>query len=136
MKKYIFYYLTLVTLFGCSNASSNKANAVTGSAVNDNLAAVAKEINKRCPIIVDESTRMDSASVYNEFMITYYYTVHTVANKEVDLQKFKTSMETAMLQKYKTDPQLAIYRDNKIAIAYDYKDKAGDFLCYFICSDK
>jgi accessory colonization factor AcfC len=53
----------------------------------------------------------------------------------VDLKKFKTSMETSMTEKYKTDPQLAIYRDNNIAIAYDYKDKAGDFLCYFICGN-
>ncbi|NOT92031.1 hypothetical protein [Ferruginibacter sp.] len=45
-------------------------------------------------------------------------------------------METSMNEKYKTDPQLAIYRDNNIAIAYDYKDKAGDFLCYFICDKK
>ena len=133
--------IALVALFAafwlssCTNAASNKTS-LTGSAVNQNLYAVAKEINKKCPMPTDENTRMDSASVYNEYMITYHYTVHTVNNKEVDLKKFKTSMETSMAEKYKTDPQLAIYRDNNIAIAYDYKDKAGDFLCYFICDKK
>jgi accessory colonization factor AcfC len=85
---------------------------------------------------VDENTRMDSTTVYNEFMITYYYTIHTVNSKDLDLAKFKTSMETAMNAKYKTDPQLAVYRDNNIAIAYDYKDKNGEFLSYFICGSK
>ena len=120
-------------MYSCSNAPKNNSGA--GTVVNQNLFAVAKEINKKCPMPTDENTRMDSASVYNEFMITYHYTVHTVSNKEVDLKKFKTSMETTMSAKYKTDPQLAIYRDNNIAIAYDYKDKAGDFLCYFICGN-
>jgi hypothetical protein len=133
MKKLIFSISIIITLFGCNNAPSNKAGGVASSAVNQNLYAVAKEINKKCPMPIDENTRMDSASVYNEFMITYHYTVHTISNKEVDLKKFKTNMETAMAEKYTTDPQLAVYRDNKIAVAYDYKDKAGDYLCYFIC---
>lgn len=133
MKKLIFSISIIITLFSCANAPSNKTGGVASSAVNQNLFAVAKEINKKCPMATDENTRMDSASVYNEFMITYHYTVHTISNKEVDLKKFKTNMETAMAAKYTTDPQLAVYRDNKIAVAYDYKDKAGDYLCYFIC---
>ncbi len=133
MKNCITAVLLSCLLGGCFNASPKTGNAATGSAVNQNLYAAAKEINKKCPMPIDENTRMDSASVYNEFMITYHYTVHTISNKEVDLKKFKTNMETAMAAKYTTDPQLAVYRDNKIAVAYDYKDKAGDYLCYFIC---
>jgi nitrogen fixation protein FixH len=138
MKKHcstiLLAFFVAFSLSNCTNAASNKTS-LSGSAVNQNLFAVAKEINKKCPMPTDENTRLDSASVYNEFMITYHYTVHTVSNTEVDLKKFKTSMETSMTEKYKTDPQLAIYRDNNIAIAYDYKDKAGDFLCYFICGN-
>lgn len=139
MKNYsliiLFAFFIALSLNNCTNAPSNKTT-MSGSAVNQNLFEVAKEINKKCPITTDENTRLDSASVYNEFMITYHYTVHTVSNKEVDLKKFKTTMETGMKEKYQTDPQLAIYRDNKIAIAYDYKDKNGEFLCYFVCGDK
>ncbi|MEQ1553655.1 MAG: hypothetical protein ABL929_05725 [Ferruginibacter sp.] len=136
MKKAILSLSVLALIFSCSNAPSNKTSGVTSSAVNQNLFAVAKEINKRCPMPTDENTRMDSATVFNEFMITYHYTVHTTSNKNVDLKKFKTTMETAMNEKYKTDPQLAIYRDNNIAIAYDYKDKDGGFLCYFVSGGK
>lgn len=132
MKNAVFVVIGAVFLYGCSGSPKKNA-AAAGTEVNKNLYAAAKEINKKCPMAIDENTRMDSASVYNEYMITYHYTVHTTSNKEVDLKKFKTSMETAMAQKYKTDPKLAVYRDNKIAIAYDYKDKAGGFLCYFIC---
>ena len=131
----LFVFFIAFSLNSCSNAASNKTSG-SGSVVNQNLFAVAKEINKKCPIQVDESSRMDSASVYNEYMITYHYTVFSISNKDVDLKKFKTTMETSMKEKYQTDPQLAIYRDNKIAIAYDYKDKNGQFLCYFVCGDK
>ncbi len=136
MKNSILFILIVLTHISCSNSPSNKSGGAIGNAVNDNLFAVAKEINKKCPMPIDENTRMDSVTVYNEFMITYHYTVHTVNSKNVDLKKFKSSMETAMNAKYKTDPQLAIYRDNKIAIAYDYKDKVSNFLCYFICGGK
>ncbi len=133
MKNSILFILIVLTHISCSNSPSNKSGGAIGNTVNDNLFAVAKEINKKCPMSVDENTRMDSATVYNEFMITYHYTIHSVSNKDVDLAKFKTSMETTMNAKYKTDNQLAVYRDNNIAIAYDYKDKNGGFLCYFIC---
>ncbi len=135
MKKIILILSITLIFFSCSN-TSNKSTGATGNAVNDNLFSVAAEINKRCPMPTDENTRMDSATVFNEYMITYHYTVHTVSNKDVDVAKFKTNMQTTMDEKYKTDPQLAVYRDNKIAIAYDYKDKNGGFLCYFVCDGK
>lgn len=134
MKQAILILSIATTLFSCSSTPSGIG--ATGNAVNDNLFAVAKEINKKCPITTDENTRMDSATVFNEYMITYHYTVHTVSNKDIDVTKFKTNMQTAMNDKYRTDPQLAVYRDNKIAIAYDYKDKDGKFLSYFICGEK
>jgi major membrane immunogen (membrane-anchored lipoprotein) len=123
-----------ITFCRCSGNAGNKETA--GTVVNQNLFALAKEINKKCPMATDENTRMDSATVFNEYMITYHYTVHTVSSKNLDLAKFKASMQSAMDEKYKTDPQLKIYRDNKITIAYDYKDKAGNFLCYFIVGQK
>jgi hypothetical protein len=134
MKKTILLFTISAILFSCSNTPSSTGK--TSNAVNDNLFAVAKEINKKCPMPTDENTRMDSATVFNEYMITYHYTVHRVSNKDVDVAKFKTNMQTTMNEKYKTDPQLAVYRDNKIAVAYDYKDKNGGFLCYFVCGEK
>lgn len=138
MKNLFFKLLAIpaITIAFCSCSSNADNKETSGTVVNQNLFAVAKEINKKCPITTDENTRMDSATVYNEYMITYHYSIHTVSNKDVDLAKFKTSMQLAMEEKYKTDPQLKIYRDNKIAVAYDYKDKAGGFLCYFIVGEK
>jgi hypothetical protein len=130
MKNNFLFLILITSFFSCS---SKQSNSTSNAAVNENLYAVAKEINKKCPMPTDENTRLDSAVVFNEYMITYHYTVHTLSNKDLDLKKFKNTLETTMNQKYKTDPQLAIYRDNKIAIAYDYKDKNGGFLCYFVC---
>jgi hypothetical protein len=131
----LFAFMVVFGLTNCTSAVSNQTS-MSDSAVNQHLSEVAKEMNKKCPMPVDDNTRMDSASVYNSFMITYHYTVHNVINKEVNLKTFKASMENAMTLKYKSDPRLAVYRDNNIAIAYDYKDMAGGFLCYFICDEK
>ncbi|MBK7308602.1 MAG: hypothetical protein IPO01_09525 [Chitinophagaceae bacterium] len=139
MKNTFLKILVIPAIAFCScsgNTQSKETPGKSGSAVNQNLFAAAAEINKKCPIATDENTRMDSATVFNEYMITYHYTIHTVSNKDIDLAKFKGSMQSAMDEKYKTDPQLKIYRENNIAVAYDYKDKAGDFLCYFIVGEK
>jgi hypothetical protein len=81
MKKLIAILFIVASLISCTNTPNNKSGGATGNVVNDNLFTVAKEINKRCPMTIDESTRMDSATVFNEYMITYHYTVHTVNNK-------------------------------------------------------
>ena len=135
MKNLLIIFYGLLVITSCTNSTSSN-NAQTGSTVNQNLFTVAKEINKKCPMATDENTRLDSATAFNEYMITYHYTVHTASNKDVDIAAFKTSMQTTMNEKYKTDPQLKIYRDNSIAIAYDYKDKNGGYLSYFICGEK
>ncbi len=135
MKNILFALLIACCLYGCTESTSKPTSSV-GASANQNLFEVAKEINKKCPINTDENTRMDSATVFNEYMITYHYTVHTVSSRDIDLKKFKSSMETSMNEKYLKDPQLAIYRDNRIAIAYDYKDKGGEYLCYFVCGSK
>lgn len=113
--------------------ASNTNNETTNGI---DLKAVAAEMNKKCPMKIDEISRMDSATAFNEYLITYHYSILTVSNRDVDLKKFQATMETAMNEKYKTDPQFAKYRNNKINIAYDYKDKDGGFLCYFICGSK
>ena len=98
MKNVLLICYVLLSLTSCTNGTSSN-NPTTGSSVNQNLFAVAKEINKKCPMPTDENTRLDSASVFNEYMITYHYTVHTVSNKDVDVAKFKTTMETTMNEK-------------------------------------
>ncbi len=135
MKNILFAFSIACCLYGCTESTSKSTSSI-GASANQNLFEVAKEINKKCPIATDENTRMDSATVFNEYMITYHYTVHTVSSRDVDLKKFKADMEVSMNDKYANDPQLAIYRDNKIAIAYDYKDKVGEYLCYFVCGSK
>ncbi len=136
MKKIITIVVVLTFLYSCSNTPTTKLSVVASNPVKDNLIAVAAEINKRCPMAVEETTRMDSLVVFNEYLMTYYYTVHTVNSKDVDLKKFKLPLEIGANVKYNTDAKLAVFRENKVAIAYDYKDKNGNFLCYFICRGK
>jgi hypothetical protein len=58
-------------LSSCSNTSSNNT-PLNASLLKENIFVVAKEINKKCPMPIDENTQMDSATVFNEYMITYH----------------------------------------------------------------
>ncbi len=44
-------------------------------------------------------------------------------------------MQTMMDEKYKTSPEFEAYQKNDIAVAFDYKDKNGDFLGYVLCDN-
>ncbi len=77
--------------------------------------------------------RIDSIKAFNEFMFTYYITAVKYFNAQLDLKKAKENLEKEYCDKYTNDAASKIFRDNKVAVAYDFKDKEGKFLAYFIC---
>ncbi len=99
------------------------------------LQPVVQAINIKCPMNVDNITRLDSAANFTNFMLTYYYSVLTVSYKEVDLTQFQESMKSRMQNKYEKDAEFETFRKAKVALAFEYKDKNGKFLAYFVCDN-
>ncbi|MDD4921468.1 MAG: hypothetical protein PHS30_03210 [Bacteroidales bacterium] len=88
------------------------------------LLNVALEINNDCPVMIDEDTRLDSAKVQHQ-TLKYYYTMVKVLKDSIDVQSLKENLEPVILQSVKTNPELKLYRDNKVTMIYHYSDKAG-----------
>jgi len=92
------------------------------------MMAAASEINKSCPIMVDQETRLDNAIALPENSLQYNYSLINMESADVNPEELKTYIEPGIVNLVKTSPDMKIYRENKTTIIYNYRDKKGVFI--------
>lgn len=95
---------------------------------NKEMMQVASELNKTCPIMVDDQTRLDNAVALPGNSFQYNYTLINLTKSEVNIDTIKKYLEPSIINNVRTNPGLKIYRDNKVTMIYYYKDKLGVFV--------
>jgi hypothetical protein len=85
----------------------------------------AAEINRDCPVMVDEYTQLDGASVLPDNTFQFNYTLMPIEGAQLDAGKIQNYMEPGIIEHVKTSPDMKIYRDNKMTIIYYYRDQSG-----------
>jgi hypothetical protein len=98
----------------------------------EQLMAIASELNKSCPIMVDSETRLDNSIGGPDKSFTYNYTLINYSKEEIDIDYFLSTLRPSILNNVKTNPDLATFRDKKIEMKYSYKDKNGVFITKII----
>ncbi len=88
----------------------------------------ASELNKTCPIMVDQNTRLDNAVALPDKALQYNYTLVDIEKLDVNPDTIKKYIEPNIINNIKTSPDLKIYRDNKATMIYNYRDKNGVFV--------
>ena len=88
----------------------------------------ASELNKTCPVMVDEETRLDNAMALPDNIFQYNYTLINLDKSQVNIDTVKKYIEPGLINNVKTNPDLKVYRENKVTMAYNYKDKNGVFI--------
>jgi hypothetical protein len=89
---------------------------------NKEMMQVASELNKTCPIMVDDQTRLDNAVALPGNSFQYNYTLINLTKSEVNIDTIKKYLEPSIINNVRTNPGLKIYRDNKVTMIYYYKD--------------
>lgn len=89
---------------------------------------IASELNKSCPMMVDAATQLDNAIALPENTFQYNYTLVSMEIETVDISELKNYLEPIILNTIKTNPDLKIFRDNEVIMAYNYKDRSGKHL--------
>ena len=96
------------------------------------LKLIANEMNKSCPMMVDEETRLDKVTLPSKTVFQYNYTLINYEKTEIDTVKIKSNLELNIIQLIKTNPQMEYQRQNKVTMNYIYNDKNGDYLMSII----
>jgi len=88
----------------------------------------ASEINKSCPIMVDNVTRLDNSVAMPNNTFQYNYTLIGLVKDSLNIDDIKGRVEPILINNTKTNPDLKIFRDYKTTMSYFYKDRKGQFL--------
>lgn len=88
----------------------------------------ASEINKSCPIMVDQFTRLDNAIAMPDNVFQYNYTIVNHEKSEVNLDTAKKYILPRLVNNVKTSPEMKFARDNHLTMSYKYSDKNGVFV--------
>ncbi|HET8573506.1 MAG TPA: hypothetical protein VFL76_06510 [Edaphocola sp.] len=88
----------------------------------------AGEINKNCPVMVDQYTRLDNVLALPPRSFQYNYTLVNLTKAEVNLDTAKKYIEPSILNNVRTSPEMKTLRENKVTLIYYYRDKVGHFV--------
>ena len=92
------------------------------------LVEAAQEINKTCPFLVDRDTRLDGTLAGPGMKFTYTYTMINYLREELDSTAFRDYMVPQIVNNVRTHPEMARFREQKVTLVYDYKDKLGNLI--------
>lgn len=96
--------------------------------LNKALMQAASEINKSCPMMADNMTRLDNVVAGTDKELQYNYTLISIDRATVDTNSFKKAVEPLLINNVRTMPSMKAFRDQEVTIIYSYKDKAGLFI--------
>jgi hypothetical protein len=88
----------------------------------------ASEINKSCPFMVDQETRLDNAVALPGNVFQYNYTLVNMEKATTDISQLENYLKPTLINNVKSNPDMKINRDNKTTMGYYYKDRDGAFL--------
>ena len=92
----------------------------------EKLVQVSKDLNARLPMSVDNETRWDTTVPGPGNCLTYCYTMVNASKSELDPAMITSKIKPKLLQYYRTNPDMKLFRDNRVTLRYLYKDKAGE----------
>lgn len=127
----IFAVTFIVAFFGTQYLMNS------GNSSDKELMKISDDMNKKCPIMVDNETQLDNSEVFDN-TLQYNYTL-------VNVDKNDTSFDSAgakqFIMKNAQDnldnrPEMKTYREKKILLKYNYKDKNGKNLFDFTINAK
>ena len=91
----------------------------------DDLRQIAKDINNKCPRMVDSETRLDGIEIREPNTLVYKYTLVNAYLQPSDTHQFYLSMWPGLISYIKLSKELAKLREHGTAIFYEYNDKSN-----------
>ncbi len=101
------------------------------------LMKISDDMNKKCPIMVDNETQLDNSKVFDNTLQYNYTLVNVVRNdSSFDLIGAKKFIMKNAQDNLDNRPEMKSYREKKVALKYNYKDKNGKNLFDFTINAK
>ena len=93
---------------------------------------VVTQFNSKCPMMIDQETRMDGIEIKNGNTIVYKYTLINLFAAKVDTAKFNLALRPGIISTIKTNAELDELKRIKSSFEYYYKDRENKFIYSFL----
>jgi hypothetical protein len=100
--------------------------------VDQTLSATAAEINKSCPVIIDDYTRLDNVFALHDNAVQFNYSLIQTYKSDIDINKMMNDMLPRIIEYIKTEPGMRYYTEHDSKLIYSYQDKNGVFIMEII----
>ena len=100
------------------------------------LARVAANMNQQLPLMADPETRLDKVTAGPGSQLTYAFTLPNQDKIALDLPAFEKTIRQNLISNYKTNSSMDELRTGKVKLAYQYKEKNGDFITEIVVTPK
>ena len=92
-------------------------------AINKKLTEMASNLNESAPVMLDDFTRFNNATVTSDNVFQYNYTVLNTQNPDSLIKEVENSLIKNIKLEFNTNPQLLFFKENNISIDYVYNDE-------------
>ncbi len=96
--------------------------------IDEILMNTASEINKNCPIRIDNATQLDNTIALPGNVFQYNYTLVDFELSEINVDEMEAQLETFALSNIRTHPEMEQFRKNKVTVNYSYRDSKGEYI--------
>ncbi len=108
--------------------SNDKEVVDSKPSIDKELMDFANEVNKSCPAMIDQETRLDNVNAFEHNTLQYNYTLINQIKDSLVISNLTNHLGPLILNKIKTSPELKDYRDKNVTWIYTYFDKNGIFI--------
>ena len=90
--------------------------------INKKLNEMASNLNEYTPVMLDQYTRFNEATVSSDNIFTYHYTVLNTENPDSLICEVESVLKTNIKNEISTNPELAYFKQNNVVLEYVYND--------------
>ncbi len=128
MKKNLIIPVVLILLLISTVFFATRVMFPKNSDLEQTLLLEANEINKTCPLIVDDATRLDNAVVYPNNVFQYNYTLVNLTRNDINPEVAIKSLEPKIIENVKKDVALKTLKAAFTTLNFSYRDRNGEFV--------
>ncbi|AWI24705.1 hypothetical protein [Flavobacterium pallidum] len=132
--KILFNVITFIIAFGLAFFVTTKL--MSGNSVMARAKAEIESVNKKCPMKIDDMTRLDSVALSGKIANYYYTILKSKDSLPQDMSPVVAEIKAKTQQNFDTSPQMKIIRDNQFGLKYNYRDNKGAHLFDFTLAPK
>ena len=89
----------------------------------EQLMKISSEINKSCPFMVDQDTRLDNTLGGPGKSITYHYTLVNYLEEDINSDELRKYITPQLINNIKTNDDMKTFRENEVSLKYNIKIK-------------